>query len=197
VPADPIGDSSRETRRADVTRLLQAAQGGDRGALDALLPVVYDELRRLAASRLRQEREGHTLQPTALAHEAWLQLVDAPRVEWRGRAQFLAVAARAMRQVLVDHARTRGAQKRGGDLARVTLFDEAATFGRPQLDLLALDEALETLGATEERKARVVELRFFSGLEMQEIASVLGVSDTTVENDWYLARAWLRKRLKE
>jgi RNA polymerase sigma factor (TIGR02999 family) len=159
--------------------------------------VVYDELRRLAASRLRRERDGHTLQPTALAHEAWLQLVDAPQVEWRGRAQFLAVAARAMRQILVDHARRRGARKRGGDLAQVTLFDDAATFGRSQLDLLALDEALEALGALDERTVRVVELRFFSGLEMKEIAGVLGCSQATVENDWYLARAWLRKRLKD
>jgi RNA polymerase sigma factor (TIGR02999 family) len=187
VPADP--------RRADLTGLLQAAQEGDRAALDALLPVVYDELRRLAASRLRRERGGHTLQPTALAHEAWMQLVDAPRVQWRGRGQFLAVAARAMRQILVNHARRRGARKRGGDLERITLADRAAAFGQPQLDLVALDEALEALGAIDERKVRVVELRFFSGLEMKEIADVLGLSQTTVEDDWYLARAWLRQRL--
>jgi RNA polymerase sigma factor (TIGR02999 family) len=178
-----------------VTVLLRAAEGGDRQALDALLPLVYDELRRLAASRLREERAWHTLQPTALVHEAWMHLVDAKEVEWKGRAHFLAVAARAMRRILVDHARRRGARKRGGDADRVSL-DGAATFGRPQLDLLALDEALEALAAHDERKGRVVELRFFSGLEMEEIASVLGFSQTTIEDDWYLARAWLNKRLK-
>jgi RNA polymerase sigma factor (TIGR02999 family) len=186
-----------EARRADVTGLLRAVEGGDRGALDALLPVVYDELRRLAATRLRQEREGHTLQPTALAHEAFLRLVDAPQVAWHGRAHFLAMAGRAMRRILVDHARRHGAGKRGGGAALAPLLDIAATFGRPQLDLLALDEALHELAARDERKARIVELRFFSGLEMKEIASVLDLSQTTVEDDWYLARAWLHQRLKE
>lgn len=182
-------------RRAMITRILEAADTGDRARLDALAPEVYEELRRLAGSYMRKEREGHTLQATALANEAYLRLADQTKVKWRGRAQFLAIAARAMRQILVDHARRHGAEKRGGDLARVTLSDTAATFGQPVLDLLALEEALTSLGALDERKARVVELRFFAGLTSKEAAEALGVSETTVEDDWALARAWLRRRL--
>jgi len=182
-------------RRATVTRTLEAADGGDRAGLDAIVPDVYDELRRLAGSYMRREREAHTLQATALANEAYVRLADQTRVKWRGRAQFLAIAARAMRQILVDHARRRDAEKRGGDLVRVTLSDTAATFGQPVLDLLALDEALTALGALDERKARVVELRFFAGLSTKEAAEALDLSETTVDDDWALARAWLRRRL--
>jgi len=182
-------------RRAMITRILEAADAGDRTGLDALAPEVYEELRRLAGSYMRKEREGHTLQATALANEAYLRLADQTKVKWRGRAQFLAIAARAMRQILVDHARRRDAEKRGGEFARVTLSDTAATFGQPVLDLLALEEALTSLGALDERKARVVELRFFAGLTSKEAAEALGVSETTVEDDWALARAWLRRRL--
>jgi RNA polymerase sigma factor (TIGR02999 family) len=144
---------------------------------------------------MRQEHEAHTLQATALANEAYLRLADQTKVHWRGRAQFLAIAARAMRQILVDHARRHGAEKRGGGQAPVTLSDTAATFGRPALDLLALDEALNALGALDERKARVVELRFFAGLTTKEAAEALEASETTVDDDWALARAWLRRRL--
>lgn len=180
--------------RETTTRLLVATRD-DADALDRLLPLVYDELCRLAGSYLRRERADHTLQPTALAHEAWMRMVDATRVVWRDRAQFLAIAARTMRQILVDHARAHRAQKRGGDAVRVTLSDAQADFGRPDLDVLAVDEALDALAALDERKARVVELRFFGGLTEEEAAHALGVSQTTVENDWRFARAWLHRRL--
>jgi RNA polymerase sigma factor (TIGR02999 family) len=184
-----------DERSRTITRILAAAEGGDRAGLDELVPHVYDELRRLAGAYMRGEREGHTLQPTALANEAYLRLADQTRISWRGRAQFLAIAARAMRQILVDHARRRGAGKRGGGRERVTLSDTAATFGQPALDLLALDEALNDLGTLDGRKARVVELRFFAGLTAKEAAEALEVSETTVDDDWALARAWLRRRL--
>jgi RNA polymerase sigma factor (TIGR02999 family) len=182
-------------RRARITGILAAADEGDRTGLDALVPEVYEELRRLAASYMRKEREAHTLQATALANEAYVRLADETKVQWRGRAQFLAIAARAMRQILVDHARRHGAEKRGANRARVTLADTAGSFGQPALDLLALDEALHALGALDERKARVVELRFFAGLTAREAAEALGVSETTADDDWALARAWLRRRL--
>lgn len=184
------GDPPRE----HVTDLVVAGRG-DPGAFDRLVPIVYDELRRLAGAYLRRERVDHTLQPTALAHEAWLRLVDATRVAWRDRAQFLAIAARTMRQILVDHARAHQAQKRGGDAVRVTLSDTPAGVGRPDLDVLAVEEALQALAELDERKARVVELRFFGGLTETEAAHALGVSQTTVENDWRFARAWLSGRL--
>jgi RNA polymerase sigma factor (TIGR02999 family) len=179
----------------EITLILAAAETGDRTGLDALVPHVYEELRRLAAAHMRSEREGHTLQPTALANEVYMRLVDQAKVKWRGRAQFLAIAARSMRQILVDHARRRKAEKRGADMARVTLSDTAATFGRPVLDLIDLDDALGALGALDERKVRIVELRFFAGLTAKEAAEALDVSETTVDDDWALARAWLRRRL--
>lgn len=182
-------------RRTFVTAILEAADAGDRSRLDALVPDVYEELRRLAAAYMRKERETHTLQATALANEAYVRLADETKVRWRGRAQFLAIAARSMRQILVDHARRHGAEKRGAGLARVTLSDTTATFGQPVLDLLDLDDALTKLGALDERKARVVELRFFAGLSAREAAEALDVSETTVDDDWALARAWLRRRL--
>ncbi len=182
-------------RRTFITAILEAADAGDRTRLDALVPDVYEELRRLAAAYMRKERETHTLQATALANEAYVRLADETRIRWRGRAQFLAIAARAMRQILVEHARRRGAEKRGGGLARVTLSDTAATFGQPVLDIVALDEALSALGALDDRKAKVVELRFFAGLSTQEAAEALDISETTVDDDWALARAWLRRRL--
>jgi RNA polymerase sigma-70 factor (ECF subfamily) len=177
-------------RQPDANVLLVA------GRLDELVPLVYDELRQLAAAILRQERPGHSLQPTALVNEAYLRLIDATRVEWQGRAQFLALAGRLMRQILVDHARAKGAAKRGGDRARVTLVDESGgPRGTQELDLLDVDEALGELAALDARKAKVIELRFFAGLEMREIAEVLRIGMTTAEDDWYFARAWLRRRL--
>ena len=189
------GASESGPDRADTTDLLVAARDGGEPALERLLPVVYDELRRLAAAYLRREAKGHTLQPTALAHEAWMRMVDATRVDWRDRAQFLAIAARMMRHVLVDHARAKKAAKRGGGRERVTMGDAEAPQGAAVLDVLDVDEALEDLARLDPRKARVVELRFFGGLTEKEAAHALGVSATTVEDDWRFARAWLHQRL--
>ena len=176
----------------EVTGLLLAWSAGDQAALDRLMPLVYDELRRLARSYMRQERAGHTLQTTALIHEAYLRLIDAHEVQLENRTHFFAVAARLMRQILVDFARTRGYQKRGGGAQQVSL-DEAMVIGQPRdEDLLALDEALSALAQTDERKSRVIELRFFGGLTEAETAEALQVSPETVRRDWRLAKSWLR-----
>jgi RNA polymerase sigma factor (TIGR02999 family) len=162
-----------------------------------LLPAVYAEMRRLAGAYLRRERAAHTLEPTALAHEAFLRLADETKVRWRSRPQLLAIAARAMRQILVDHARRVGRLKRGGGRGRerLSLVDAEAHLGAPAHDLLDLDAALDALAALDERKATIVQLRFFAGLTVPDVAELLGLSTTTVEDDWYAARAWLRKRL--
>jgi RNA polymerase sigma-70 factor (ECF subfamily) len=144
---------------------------------------------------LHHERRGHTLQPTALAHEAWLRLVESDRIQFQGRAQFLSLAARVMRRVLIDHARRHDADKRGGGHQRVTLSDATPVCGRPEVDLLALDEALTELAAIDDRKARVVTYRYFSGMTMPEVAAALGISVSTAEDDWYFARAWMARRL--
>ena len=181
--------------RARITGILRAAEAGNPEQLDDLLPLVYDELRALAATFLRRERADHTLQATALAHEAWLRLVDTEQIHWQGRSHFLGIAARVMRRVLIDHARAVGAQKRGGGRRRVTLSEMTPLLGQSEVDVLALDEALTELAALDARKARVVEFRFFSGMSMREVAEALGVSQTTAEEDWYFARAWLARRL--
>jgi RNA polymerase sigma-70 factor, ECF subfamily len=173
------------------TQLLVAWRGGDRQALDEMLPLVYDELHRLASSYLSAERSGHTLQPTALVHEAYLRLIRQRQVDWRNRAQFLGVAASIMRRILVNHARDRAAAKRGSSRERVSLSLVEAPAGGPHIDLIALEEALQRLGAQDGRKVRVVELRFFGGLTMEEIAEVLEISRATVEREWSFARAWL------
>ena len=187
---------------SEVTRIFLSWRQGDEGALNALLPLVYDEMRRLAGSYLRNEGAGHTLQPTALAHEAYLRLLDQRQVSWQNRAHFMGLAAQAMRRILVDHARRRDAQKRGGGAVRVTLDDadaagEAISAALP-LDVPAedLDQALDRLAALDERQARVVELRFFTGLSIEEAAEALSVSPATVKRDWTLARAWLHRELK-
>lgn len=184
--------------QAEITRILGEMQRGDPTATDRLLPLVYDELRALAASYFVRQSAGHTLQPTALVHEVYLKLAASERIEWQGRAHFMAVAARAMRQILINHARDKGAAKRGGDWQRITL-EQAVTprigAGR-EIDLLALDMALQNLARLSERQARIVELRFFGGLTIDETAHVLGVGTTTVEDDWRLARAWLSHQLK-
>lgn len=180
----------------DVTRLLLAWRAGDQAAFEALIPLVYDELRRLAHHQLRGERHQLTLQTADLVHETYARLVDSSRVQWQNRAHFLAVAAQSMRRVLVDAARARQAQKRGGDYARVDLDTELIVAGAPDVDLVALDDALRTLGAADARRARVVELRFFGGLTVEETAEVLGVSPETVMRDWKVARAWLYQQLK-
>ena len=180
----------------DVTRLLLAWRAGDQAAFEALIPLVDDELRRLAHHQLRGERHQLTLQTADLVHETYARLVDSSRVQWQNRAHFLAVAAQSMRRVLVDAARARQAQKRGGDYARVDLDTELIVAGAPDVDVVALDDALRTLGAADARRARVVELRFFGGLTVEETAEVLGVSPETVMRDWKVARAWLYQQLK-
>jgi len=181
---------------APVTTLLRAWSDGDETALERLLPLVEAELRRLARRRMAGERRGHTLQPTALVNEAFLRLVDARSVPWQDRAHFFGISARLMRRVLVDHARSRGYQKRGGGIQRVTLTDGLALAAERTLDLVALDRALEELGAIDARKARVIELRFFGGLSVEETAEALHVSTDTIKRDWRLAKLWLLRQLE-
>jgi RNA polymerase sigma factor (TIGR02999 family) len=176
----------------DVTAILAAASEGDPAAAQELLPLVYDELREVAGRQLRSERIGHTLQTTALVHEAYLKLIDQSRVQWQGRAHFLAVAATAMRRILVNHAKARGRIKRGGDAARVPLDDALESFQQRSIDLEALDEALGRLSEIDPDQGRIVELRFFGGLSVEETAKVLDISPRTVHREWDLARAWLR-----
>lgn len=177
----------------DVTQLLDKCREGDGDALEALLPVVYDELHRIAEARMRAERGDHTLQATALVHEAWMKLVDERERKWENRGHFLAIAATAMRRILVNHAVAKKALKRGGDRGRVTLDPSAAMLEDRADDLIALDESLTRLAAEFPDKARLVELSFFAGLTHQEIAELMGVSTRTVERSWRLARAWLRR----
>jgi RNA polymerase sigma factor (TIGR02999 family) len=180
-----------------VTELLRAWGDGDAGASEALVPLLYEELRRQARRALRREREGHTLQATALVHEAWLRLDGQHDVPWESRTQFLAVAAQMMRRVLVDHARTRRALKRGGGGTQVTLGDAEHIVAAPDaVDVLALDDALARLAIMDPRKARLVELRYFAGLSIPEAAAALGVSQATVGREWAVARMWLRRELE-
>lgn len=183
--------------REDVTQVLAQLRDGDQRAADKLLPMVYDEFRALARHYLGQERANHTLQPTALVHEAYLKLVDQTRVDWQGKSHFFAVAAQAMRRILVDHARSRQRDKRGGGRARVALDEAVALSPQKDEDVLALDEALERLGKLDPRQAKVVELRFFGGMSVEEVAQALGVSKRTVEGDWTFARAWLARELRQ
>ena len=175
----------------EVTRLLVRLTDGDRGVLDDLLPVVYGELRRLAASYLRKERVGHTLQPTALVHEAYMRLVDQTQVQWQNRAHFFGVAAQMMRRILVDHARGRQAEKRGGEYQKLSLDENIDVSGDRSAELVALDEALDRLAQLDPQKSRIVELRFFGGLSVEETAEVIGVSAPTVKRQWRMAKAWL------
>jgi RNA polymerase sigma factor (TIGR02999 family) len=179
----------------DVTALLRAWSDGDLEARNRLIPLVYAELRRRAAAYLRHERQGHTLQPTALVHEAYLRLVDQSRAKWQNRAQFLAVASQMMRRILVDRARARKVAKRSGRLARVALDDGLAAHTAPEVDVIDLDHALSRLAAFDPRKSQVLELRFFGGLSLQETGRALGLSVATVEREWQAARAWLFKEL--
>ena len=181
----------------DITSMLNDAGPGNAAARDALLEAVYDEIRALAEGKLRQERAGHTLQPTALVHEAYLKLVDQTRVNWQGRTHFLAVAAQAMRRILIDHARRREREKRGGSWRRVTLYDAFALRTDHDLDVVALHEALEKMARLDARQAKVVELRLFGGLTAEETARMLDVSTRTVDRDWKMGQAWLRRELSE
>jgi len=179
----------------DVTRLLHDWQEGRQEALDELMPLVYDELHRLARRHMKPEKKGHTLQTTALVHEAYLRLLGA-EVPWKDRVHFFAVAARCMRRILVDHARARDSAKRGGKAVKVPLDEAIATPVDPGLNLVVLDGALSELETQDERKGKVVEMHYFAGLEIEEIASLLGVSASTVKSDLRFARAWLRSRLE-
>jgi RNA polymerase sigma factor (TIGR02999 family) len=179
----------------DVTRLLAEATDGDHRALDQLLPLVYDELRRLAEGLMLRERASHTLQPTALVHEVYMKLVDQTRARWENRAHFFAVAAQAIRRILVDHARTHRRLKRGGEQTTLALDEGVVGSYQRTVDLIALDEALDDLDRHNPQQSRIVELRFFSGLTIEETAAVLGVSTATVERDWRYARARLYRRL--
>jgi RNA polymerase sigma-70 factor (ECF subfamily) len=179
-----------------VTGLLLAWREGDDHALDRLIPAVELELRRLARRQLARERKGHTLQATALVNEAYLRLVDIRRVNWQNRAHFIAMAARIMRRILVDAARAKRYQKRGGNAIRVT-FDEALPIAAAEHDVVAVHDALDALARVDERKSRVIELRFFGGLSIEETAAVLNVSTDTVKRDWRLARAWLWREMTE
>ena len=178
-----------------VTQYLNAWSGGDRDALDALIPLVYAELHRLASGYMRAERQGHILQTTALINETWMQLSDWQNMEWKSKAHFLGIAARVMRRVLVDIARSRGYLKRGGLALQVTLTDAVGMTTQPNLDLIALHEALDRLAELSPRQSQVVEMRFFGGMEEDEVAAVLGVSVPTVKRDWRLARLWLLNEL--
>jgi RNA polymerase sigma factor (TIGR02999 family) len=180
----------------DVTTLLRRWSDGDERALDELLPLVEAELRRLARLYMARERRGHTLQATALVNEAFVRLIDARTIRWQDRAHFLGISARLMRRVLVDHARARGYRKRGGGARKVTLTEGLIAAPSLDLDVLALDRALEELAGLDERKSRVIELRFFGGLSVDETAEVLRVSPDTIKRDWRLAKLWLLRELE-
>jgi RNA polymerase sigma factor (TIGR02999 family) len=179
----------------DVTAILAELGGGNAAVIHRLLPLVYDDIHRVAARLLARERADHTLQPTALVHEVFLRLVGQHAARWRDRAHFVAVTAQLIRRILVDHARARASQKRGGDRDRLLLDGLTLAAPQPTVDLLGLHEALCRLSVTDPRKARVVELRFFGGLTVEEVAEVLGINARSVERDWQYARAWLFREL--
>jgi RNA polymerase sigma factor (TIGR02999 family) len=184
-----------EVQPRTITRLLRAWSGGDAAASERLLALVYGDLKQRARRQLRRERAGHTLQPTALVHEAYLRLLGQAEVDWRNRAQFLGVAAVMMRRVLIDHARAQTAAKRGGAWTRVTLNEEVAPGAGLEVDVLDLETALGELAAQDARQARLVELRVFGGLTFEDAGEVLGVSTATAHREWVIARAWLFRRL--
>lgn len=179
----------------DVTQLLIAWKDGNRDALDQLMPLVYTELRRLAAYYLRRERSDHTLAPTALVHEAYLKLVDQNRIQWQSRAQFFGVASQMIRRILVDHARGHQAQKRGAGAITLTLDEALGVADGKNIDLIALDDALEALAKIDPQQSRIVEMRFFGGLSIEETAEVVGVSPATVKREWVVARAFLFREM--
>jgi RNA polymerase sigma factor (TIGR02999 family) len=180
--------------KLEITQLLCKAQTGDRAALDELLPVVYNELRRVAASQLKTERDDHTLQATALVHEAYMRLLEQNQVDWRNRAHFFSIASEMMRRILVNYAVKRNAQKRFGAMTRVELDDAVSFTKQRDFDLVALDEALTNLTELDVQQARIVELRFFGGLTIPETAEVLNVSESTIKREWRMAKAWLKTR---
>jgi RNA polymerase sigma factor (TIGR02999 family) len=191
------GDLGSTAPQSDVTRLLLAWHHGDRDAFNRLIHIVHDELYRTAARYMRRERRDHSLQPTALVNEAYLRLLNVDQIDWQDRAHFLAMAARIMRRILVDHSRRRGFQKRGAGLPRVTFSEDLPVGDERSADVVRLNDALDALEQIDRRKSRVVELRFFGGLSVAETAAVLHVSPDTVARDWRLAKAWVRRHLRE
>ena len=185
----------KSSRSSRVAQLLEKFEPGDRHAAEQLFADVYSELRSLAARYLHRERKDHTLQPTALVHEAYLKLVGQTRVDWQGRTHFLAVAAQAMREILVDHARRHNAAKRGGNRHRITLDDNLVIESSRDVDLLAIEDALAKLAKLDPCQAQMIELRFFGGLDIAEVAKVMGMSKRSVEREWTMVRAWLRREL--
>lgn len=181
-----------------ITQILSELKDGDQNALDELLPLVYDELRRLAHSYLRNERSNHTLQPTALVHEAYLRLLGQKEIEWQNRAHFFGVSARLMREILIEYARMKNRQKRGGEFKTQIVLDDAVSFsGRNDLDVISVDEALTKLENLDERQARIVEMKFFGGLTVEEIGEVLSISTATVKREWASAKLLLYKMLND
>jgi RNA polymerase sigma factor (TIGR02999 family) len=183
-------------KRGGVTQLLADWRRGDSAALEQLMPIVYDELHRIAVAYLSRERFNHTLQATALVHEAYLQLVDERQVDWQNRAHFFGAAARLMRRILVDYARARNAAKRGGGDYRMTLSEPQGGYELPDVDVILLDAALNELEVLDRQQSRVIELKFFGGLSIEETAEVLAISTATVKRDWLMAKLWLRRRMK-
>ena len=193
---NPRGSARMEQKYAtEVTHLLQEWKGGDAKALDALLPLVYKELRCLARSQLRKERPDHTLQSAALVHEAYLRLVGLNPPQWESRAHFFAIAAQLMRQILVDYARRRRAAKRGGTVCKISVENAAMLSRQKDVEVIALDDALHSLAKLDARQSRVVELRFFAGLSLEEISAALELAPATVQRDWTAARAWLHREI--
>lgn len=184
-----------ESDNTEATQLLQQSVGGDRASRERLMTLLYDRFRQLAANYLRQESPGHTLQPTALVHELYLKLIDQQQVDWQSRSHFLSLGSRAMRQILIDHARRRRRDKRGGQWHRITLDDNLASPPDHEVDLLDLETALQKLSRLDPRQASIVELRFFGQLTVAEVADVLGISKRTIEKEWTVIRAWLRREL--
>ena len=195
MPAGPHKSAKSMSDQHDVTAKLSELSAGRREAWDELMPIVYGELKLMAHRHLRGERPGHTLSTTALVHEAYIKLVNIDQLEWRERAQFFAMASRAMRRILIDHARTRSREKRGGGWTKVTLDDAFMVAEERAEDMIALDEALTRLESVNERQCRVVEYRFFGGMSIQETAEAIGVSAASVKRDWMVTRAWLNQEL--
>ncbi len=195
MEATPPARGPMSDTPANVTLLLRAAASGERADVDALMAAIYDELRRLAVGHMRGERDNHTLQPTAVVHEAYLRLIDQRNTDWSDRAHFFAVASRVIRRILVDHARARDAEKRGGSRRALPISEVDPAAPDAAVDLVALDDALRQLGDIDERQARIVEMRFFGGLTLEEIARALDVGRRTVDRDWSVARAWLACQL--
>ena len=193
--AGKCGDATPRLTDPDITRILDSLTDGDHSAARELLPVVYSQLRSIANIYLNNERPGHTLQATALVHEAYLKITEGKPQEWDGRSHFFRVAAAIMRHILIDHARNKGRLKRGGDRKKLPLDEAIVAFEERAIDLVAMDEALKELSQFAQRPSRVVELRFFGGLSVEETAEVLGVSDRTVKSDWATAKAWLLRAM--